>query len=910
MAIAAITEGDLGAIDKLNAAIEAANDVEASRSGFPTLAYRLAQIELETAQVASARKGWQTLAHRLTASERAIALSVSRNEFERERAERRAGDTAIIDLIKGIAPDAVLSRPGDSPSAFTASLAGGPSATLAPLTAKPIGDSDGLVIRQFSAGVVAMRRLAPIERNRSYRVRFAVRRRVNAHDPSNDTVRCAVLWLNASLQPVGPASVTVINDFTALTTAQGRQEVTALVARVSGPEITAVAPAGTRYARAFVECFGGAQATDIEIVDLVDVTDAAVWTPDVAGLSTRVGAIESLDAGDRLDALEAAVDAPFTLTFATRAAAEAATIPGFIASVRTLGYSAAGDGGGALHRAGLEPAHEAWFEDVGGRFWENVEGRMTPEMTGATGGSDDTAAVERAITTGRPLDFMDGRTYKLREIEIPSFIEINIGHAFLQPAAGADYILGSVGPANEFMIRNGNLSDPDNITLRETTLAFPIVGGATSIIVADASDFAVGDLVFVISDEVDGGGKFKVHHTGISAKSGSTLTLLDPFPYLTATAGNGVYHTKGLIFIDGPTIYTLRDLAITTAPMIGTLRGATLGTTGSGSLEVANIRYDAIGFGGFRIEHDVAQSSFTGMVGYGNPTLPHRPAFGLSFDSAGETVGTSGDHYIDRVRILAMQHGIVGRRWLYGFLQSFIADNCYGAGLLLDRASDIYAPEIWVQYNQMGISMRGNSRMIVAMLQSDLQAPWAGAWDIEVEDGSALYVNQACWSGSKIIRDTVGWSKSNVYMMTGPLWLEDGGVEAPGLAWRLDPTTGIRRSDDGEIRFVSLGVDTLVFNAGGIRPVFGSAAIPSYGFAGADGTGLYAISDSAIGFASDGQLVGYVSPSGFGLSGGTWNTPHLLLGSFHLWVDNSGRLRIKLNAPSSPTDGTVVGAQA
>ena len=43
----------------------------------------------------------------------------------------------------------------------------------------------------------------------------------------------------------------------------------------------------------------------------------------------------------------------------------------------------------------------------------------------------------------------------------------------------------------------------------------------------------------------------------------------------------------------------------------------------------------------------------------------------------------------------------------------------------------------------------------------------------------------------------------------------------------------------------------------------------------------------------------------------TWNGAQpLTLGAFNLWVDASGRLRIKSSAPASDTDGAVVGTQA
>ncbi|MCD7034310.1 glycoside hydrolase family 55 protein [Metabacillus sp. GX 13764] len=42
---------------------------------------------------------------------------------------------------------------------------------------------------------------------------------------------------------------------------------------------------------------------------------------------------------------------------------------------------------------------------------------------------------------------------------------------------------------------------------------------------------------------------------------------------------------------------------------------------------------------------------------------------------------------------------------------------------------------------------------------------------------------------------------------------------------------------------------------------------------------------------------------------GRWNYGHLILGSNHLWMDATGKLRIKNGAPTSDTDGVVVGSQ-
>lgn len=43
--------------------------------------------------------------------------------------------------------------------------------------------------------------------------------------------------------------------------------------------------------------------------------------------------------------------------------------------------------------------------------------------------------------------------------------------------------------------------------------------------------------------------------------------------------------------------------------------------------------------------------------------------------------------------------------------------------------------------------------------------------------------------------------------------------------------------------------------------------------------------------------------------GSQWDGFHPVLGDYHLWIDATGDLRIKSSAPSSDTDGTVVGTQ-
>jgi hypothetical protein len=42
------------------------------------------------------------------------------------------------------------------------------------------------------------------------------------------------------------------------------------------------------------------------------------------------------------------------------------------------------------------------------------------------------------------------------------------------------------------------------------------------------------------------------------------------------------------------------------------------------------------------------------------------------------------------------------------------------------------------------------------------------------------------------------------------------------------------------------------------------------------------------------------------MTGGGHSTGHLVLGQYHIWVDPTGKLRIKSGIPTYATDGTIV----
>lgn len=262
----------------------------------------------------------------------------------------------------------ISDRPGLTPARFTNTANGGASEGLSPLSdGLVVVDDRGAVIRLTGASAVAQRYYTALELGRDYRVRAVVQRRVNTPDPAGDAVRVAVAWYDRNLAQL---STTTIYDLTDLTTGDGRTMVEAVVAMSAGDGVDYVAPGAAVYFRAFIVTFGTLHQTDVEVLATGDISDLAAWSPDVSGLDARVGALESIDAGDRLDVLETEVGNPGMLTFPTHGDFLAATIGGTVDGVTTLGGTDMFDGDGkrwlrATSMTGtVQSADGAWWKQV------------------------------------------------------------------------------------------------------------------------------------------------------------------------------------------------------------------------------------------------------------------------------------------------------------------------------------------------------------------------------------------------------------------------------------------------------------------------------------------------------------------------------------------------------------------
>ena len=295
-------------------------------------------------------------------------------------------------------------RPGDGIRAFTfvSSLAqlGGEADALAPLGSSLIAfAAGGGVVRLVGQGILAAREAEPLEPGRIREVRAAFRRRANASDPSNDTIRTGVLWLDQAKSPLPGPAFSVVTDLDSLTTASGRQEVKAYIAASAGEGITIVAPAGAAYFRRFVFNFGFDGVTDVETLAGTDVTGLSIPPVVTTDALNRIAAQESVNAGSRLAALESALQNPNSVTFATRTDAAAAQVPTTVTSIVTRGRAQAGDGGGADYLRSTQAQAQAtgdWFRSQDGAYWGRVslfsgdrlfDGPMTSATAGVKGGS-------------------------------------------------------------------------------------------------------------------------------------------------------------------------------------------------------------------------------------------------------------------------------------------------------------------------------------------------------------------------------------------------------------------------------------------------------------------------------------------------------------------------------------------
>ena len=146
----------------------------------------------------------------------------------------------------------------------------------------------------------------------------------------------------------------------------------------------------TIFARPLSVAFGQAlQSGGLSSVDLAATRDANSVTLTASdGSVAPIAGADGANAGVMTAADKTALDAVAGALYDTRADLAAAAVPAPVQAVRTAGYAAVGDGGGALYRrVGAEPAHNLKVQSSDGAWWELVpeHGQINVKQAGAVG---------------------------------------------------------------------------------------------------------------------------------------------------------------------------------------------------------------------------------------------------------------------------------------------------------------------------------------------------------------------------------------------------------------------------------------------------------------------------------------------------------------------------------------------
>lgn len=341
MAIALINNGDTSTRAKMNAAIEKANQVD-SKASAAALQTEVTDRQSSDAAESAARVAGDiaeaNARQQAIADEAAARIAAVANETA-----ARVEAVASLDAIKATRAETLDRQlaPGEAPMLWTGNL----DASTAPALDGGLvaNDSGGPVIRASAPLTVAPRGYRLLEPGRTYRARFAVRRRQNSPDPADDAVRFGLRWYSSGKAPIVGGTF-VLSDITDLTTADGRRIASVVFSDVLAPFVETVWPQAARFVRPFVQIFGVQAVTDVEVIDLVDVTDYSIWAPDVASFNARLLAQETLNLGARIAALESQVGVTAVRTFSFRAELEMAMGLSDVHTVHVLWGAANGDG--------------------------------------------------------------------------------------------------------------------------------------------------------------------------------------------------------------------------------------------------------------------------------------------------------------------------------------------------------------------------------------------------------------------------------------------------------------------------------------------------------------------------------------------------------------------------------------
>lgn len=118
---------------------------------------------------------------------------------------------------------------------------------------------------------------------------------------------------------------------------------------------------------------------------------------------------------------------------------------------------------------------------------------------------------------------------------------------------------------------------------------------------------------------------------------------------------------------------------------------------------------------------------------------------------------------------------------------------------------------------------------------------------------SSTWANTSLADIANALTDSL--SRSGDGGMTAPLFLDDGAIGAPALAWGNETTSGLYRAGAGDFRYAIGGADKIQITTNGIKATAGVVATPGFAFITDVDTGIFLNAANDLQIAAGGQSV-------------------------------------------------------
>lgn len=324
------------------------------------------------------------------------------------------------------------------------------------------------------------------------------------------------------------------------------------------------------------------------------------------------------------------------------------TYPGSATLVFVVAYATPGDRGGGLFEVisgdttSLDDGGETIVGMFGQRWRRIAAGGRYPEHFGAkANGQNDTVAFNAALAVGSIILHSD-RNYYISNVDVPDARFINLNGASLLPFTGADYLLKIRGYGSR--VYGGYMSDGNSITAHSTTTTAGAALGATSITVASASRFVVGNIILLRLDDNS------THTARIDAVAGANIGLSKALPSAMG-AGKDVLTCRGLLICEDLIYGGVSNIVFSNQPMALELRSGGL-SHGCGKNWFSDLRIDFTQLAGISVFDDCYDNSFIDIQSWG----------GSWYKSGVATVGKGVGFYLDATRGTLLQYG--NNQWM------------------------------------------------------------------------------------------------------------------------------------------------------------------------------------------------------------------------------------------------------